>query len=265
MTNACYAAFQAAVTWQDAEAACVAWGGHLVSIHSEEELNFVHSLTPTNTWIGYRNGQATWTDGSAFDYSNWNGGEPNGPAGFCAQMYVRLTWNDLECDSILNPGNGFRNDSYVCKKPYAEPVPEEFPAPRYVTFEAEGPGMIHDTGHAAEGGWAASANEANGRVLVATPPIPLGFLRVIVRTRANGNPADARPVMSINVDNSQLGHLLDDHIFVAPNAWSRPNETRDFTFLVDNSALVGTTSVRVAYQGFNSLFIDKIVIDTQPE
>ena len=70
-----------------------------------------------NKWIGYRMGDPTWTDGSPFGaFTRWRLGEPNGPSGFCVQMHDNGEWNDIECDSILNPGNGFRTDAFVCKR-----------------------------------------------------------------------------------------------------------------------------------------------------
>ena len=64
--------------------------GHLVSIHSEEEANFVSSLIRGEGdeqlyWIGLRMNCPTcefeWTDQSSFNYANWQDGEPNNAEG----------------------------------------------------------------------------------------------------------------------------------------------------------------------------------------
>ncbi|VDM85198.1 unnamed protein product [Strongylus vulgaris] len=66
-------------------------GGHLVSIHSEEENTFISSTSFADdknadclqlTWIGLKkpnypaNATWAWTDGSALDYLNWAPGKP---------------------------------------------------------------------------------------------------------------------------------------------------------------------------------------------
>ena len=114
----CYRVVAEAVSWFDAEAACQGWGGHLASVASADERLFIHSLDLNNKWIGLRTGDERWTDGTALGETYYVNGEPNGPDGFCTQMQVGFAgeWNDIECDSILPEGNGFRTGSYVCEK-----------------------------------------------------------------------------------------------------------------------------------------------------
>ena len=69
-------------TWADAEDYCkTRRGGHLASIHSEDELKFVQSNFPRDLWLGasdiVEEGTWVWTDGSSFDYSAWSSGNPN--------------------------------------------------------------------------------------------------------------------------------------------------------------------------------------------
>ena len=67
-------------------------------------------------WIGLEwNGKVyQWSDGSNFDFNNWNSGEPNGPGREnCAHIYhepgkgYHDKWNDRVC-SYKEP--------YICKK-----------------------------------------------------------------------------------------------------------------------------------------------------
>lgn len=98
--GSCYAVVTGgAWTFGPAEEACGSmFDGHLASIHSSAEDDFVSALVdPAATggitaWIGgYEptgftagaGGVYTWSDGSAWDYSNWRltTGEPNGSGG----------------------------------------------------------------------------------------------------------------------------------------------------------------------------------------
>ncbi|KAK6754704.1 hypothetical protein RB195_013596 [Necator americanus] len=86
-----YGFFDHEASFDEAEEICVHYGGHLVSIHSQAENDFVHSMTYPLTshsynemvWLGGRrasppfDNQWTWTDGSPFDYTNWDDGEPD--------------------------------------------------------------------------------------------------------------------------------------------------------------------------------------------
>ena len=94
---------------------------HLVSIHSQAELNYVGALIRSVTgstgrfWIGLRwertNDTFTWLDGSPDGgFRNWLPDEPNNQGGEnCTELsvYHSLQWNDLSCNSDL--------DGYVCK------------------------------------------------------------------------------------------------------------------------------------------------------
>ena len=66
-------------TWQGANDDCVTRGGHLVSVHSDDENNFISSLLPDAAfWIGliksHKGGQRHWTDNSHYDYDHWKDG-----------------------------------------------------------------------------------------------------------------------------------------------------------------------------------------------
>ena len=90
----------------DAEEACQAQGGHLASIHSREEQNFLmQTLNPENrVWIGLHRGENRafeWTDGSTLDFIYWMSGQPDGSSKNdyvfmdCLYSPVLGEWNDL--------------------------------------------------------------------------------------------------------------------------------------------------------------------------
>lgn len=101
-----YKLFSSAKTFPEAKADCEARGGHLVTITSGAENNFVSSLAGTNTiWLGLTDSEAygasegnwKWVTGESFTYSHWNSGEPNNlyDEDF-VNMYSNGYWNDLD-------------------------------------------------------------------------------------------------------------------------------------------------------------------------
>ncbi|CAJ0592747.1 unnamed protein product [Cylicocyclus nassatus] len=130
-TDACYKTFFGK-TFDSAEYICSTYRGHLTSIHSYEENNFIAELTkmdkPTSTytdftWIGLHlktnSKKWTWTDGTEVDFGPWAKGCPDRGNGKCALLINEVhlndphglyyhTWADWPCDQKLR--------IFVCKK-----------------------------------------------------------------------------------------------------------------------------------------------------
>jgi len=112
----CYKYFEASLTWQNAENQCKLEGGHLASIHSKEENDFIKSITtPKWFWIGltdFTEGVWVWSDGSPFSFSNWSGSGPSNSGGNedCTHGTQEEpgSWNDVNCASASVLG-------FVCK------------------------------------------------------------------------------------------------------------------------------------------------------
>ena len=93
--GACYKFNPDKLDWDEAERKCNQEGAHLTSIFSDKDASFVRCLQDASsihkTWIGgKRNGNDfQWIDGSAFDYDNWNTGEPDNQGGVenCIEVY----------------------------------------------------------------------------------------------------------------------------------------------------------------------------------
>ncbi|XP_029437627.1 lectin-like [Rhinatrema bivittatum] len=104
--------------WIEAELYCQRQipGGHLASLHSVEENDFILNLCNRNIiWIGasdsYKDRSFLWTDGSSLDFVNWSSGEPNNFQGVreaCAtfNQFPNGAWNDFKCPEKL---------PFVCK------------------------------------------------------------------------------------------------------------------------------------------------------
>lgn len=87
------------MTWTAAKTACENMGGHLVTVTTAAENNFIFNLWPSG-WIGLTDevteGQWRWVTGETYSWSNWNGGEPNNAGN---EDYIQFVgggkWNDL--------------------------------------------------------------------------------------------------------------------------------------------------------------------------
>lgn len=92
------------MTWTAARQACADMGGHLVTITSAAENNFVFNTWPSG-WIGFTDeaveGQWKWVTNETVSYTNWNGGEPNNAGNEdYAQFVSGGKWNDLPNTSL---------------------------------------------------------------------------------------------------------------------------------------------------------------------
>ncbi|XP_035859894.1 galactose-specific lectin nattectin-like isoform X1 [Sander lucioperca] len=107
-------------SWPDAETFCQTAGGHLASIHSNEEHIFIRNYIKgvsgsyRHSWIGgtdaVQEGTWLWSDGSKMTYKSWNAGEPNNAGGAenCLEMnWGGENWNDGACTNQL---------PFVCSK-----------------------------------------------------------------------------------------------------------------------------------------------------
>jgi hypothetical protein len=91
--------------WTTARTNCSNMGGHLVTITSAGEQNFLYTLWPSG-WIGLTDevseGTWRWVTGETYSYTNWNNGEPNNSNN---EDYVQFVtngrWNDLNNNSSL--------------------------------------------------------------------------------------------------------------------------------------------------------------------
>ena len=80
-----YELYNTAMPWKQAYKFCEQQGGHLVTINSEEEQNFICELIPDVTnnliWAGatdlYSEGNWKWITGERMNYTNWSENQPD--------------------------------------------------------------------------------------------------------------------------------------------------------------------------------------------
>ncbi|XP_067915754.1 C-type lectin Cal-like [Heterodontus francisci] len=85
--SSCYNVFSIEKTWIEAELHCQASGGHLASIHWEEQNKFIRQVAAAKNqqnnfiWVGlsdiHKVRTFLWTDGSTYDFRNWDENQPD--------------------------------------------------------------------------------------------------------------------------------------------------------------------------------------------
>ncbi|XP_053199133.1 lactose-binding lectin l-2-like [Scomber japonicus] len=122
----CYKYVSTDKTWSEAELHCVSERANLVSIHSQEEQDFVKFLIKNSdhaeghTWIGlsdhHKEGRWMWSDGSAVNFVFWNPREPNNQGGHenCVHnnFDTGMKWNDGRCSDVHPSVCAFRKDCH---------------------------------------------------------------------------------------------------------------------------------------------------------
>jgi len=122
--GSCYGFFAEQLSWDAAEARCVAWGGHLASVESSEEdavlgawpaLVGIGFLDGSGLWLGgtdaQRDGDFRWWGDRPLSFVGWASDQPNDGQGVdCIEKRNDATrrWYDRRCTD---------GERYVCERP----------------------------------------------------------------------------------------------------------------------------------------------------
>lgn len=113
--QSCYRSTADIASWFGARAACLEWGGDLVSIESPQEDEFLSERVRVEVWIGANDldveGSYVWADGTPVEYENWSVAQPDNFQGQedCVEKRVEDgAWNDRPC--------GGDDQEYVCER-----------------------------------------------------------------------------------------------------------------------------------------------------
>uniref|UniRef100_A0AAY4DQB7 Brevican core protein n=1 Tax=Denticeps clupeoides TaxID=299321 RepID=A0AAY4DQB7_9TELE len=114
--GSCYRHFTKRQSWEVAEKHCRMCGGHLVSLMTPEEQEFINDKYREYQWTGLNDrtieGDFRWSDGNPLLYENWYRGQPDSyflSGENCVVMVWHDDghWSDVPCNYHL---------SYTCKK-----------------------------------------------------------------------------------------------------------------------------------------------------
>merc|ERR1712128_291062 len=109
----CYKVYTDTLIYDEAQAACEGYGGHLASIESQDEQDAIFGLTSaTDTWLGASDVVThlsyLWEDGATFSYDNWFTNRPKDNVDQdCMKMKTTGTWDNVVCTKELQ---------YACQK-----------------------------------------------------------------------------------------------------------------------------------------------------
>merc|ERR1719259_698210 len=117
-TNMCYMFHGSGEEWTQARKSCQLKGGELASILDKETNNFLRKVAKIVTWIGgYRLQNADswhWSDGSIWDWENWQKGKQNNFNG--NQEHVSMNDNTGNTGKWGDLANN-ENRPYLCQIP----------------------------------------------------------------------------------------------------------------------------------------------------
>lgn len=113
-----YRIYTETLSWEQAKEYCENLGGHLVTITSSKEQQFIDSINGYNRrlWIGgYRNDdfEWQWVTGEAWDYANWADGEPNDSSNVMSNENRAAVWPSKWND--LNENNKGEQSGFICE------------------------------------------------------------------------------------------------------------------------------------------------------
>lgn len=142
-----YQLFDTSMSWTDAESYCESIGGHLVTITSVEEQQYIiENLLPTGTkntyFIGLSRDTDTaewsWVTSEPFDYTNWDYGEPNSTTENYVHMYANMgnvgTWNNTYNFLEGNWAYATSNCGFICEWEENKVVQPSYNISPYVLF-----------------------------------------------------------------------------------------------------------------------------------
>ncbi len=141
-----YEYYSDTMNWWKAYRFCEKKGGHLVTINSQGENDFLLGMTNAQVegvWLGGKTDSNHeiwhWITGELFDYQNWDTGEPNNVNQDAIHMYIlgngKGKWDDLASSDTQNCGFICEYDNEVDGTKYEPVYKENYNGHEYWFFE----------------------------------------------------------------------------------------------------------------------------------
>lgn len=120
-----YKIYLTSATWAEAKQQCEDLGGHLATITSQAEQDFIERLNSGSRrlWIGgYRDDSNNWNwvTGEPWDYTHWAAGEPNNSPNVVSNENRVAVWPKAWND--LNERNKSEQSGFICEWDQGQPA-----------------------------------------------------------------------------------------------------------------------------------------------
>lgn len=159
-TNNHYYRLTEPMTWMEAEAQAVEWGGHLVILNSREEELWIQSVFGEYEyfWIGFNDieveGHWVWCSGEPITYTNWTPGAPDDLLGEDAAVMnwgwngYGDYWNDVQANAeryrgvvkkiVMTEGEEFRVNTYTSGSQWEPTIAMDGKGNFVITWRSDG-------------------------------------------------------------------------------------------------------------------------------
>lgn len=185
--NKIFALFENSVSYDYAKTACEKMGGHLASIHNQQEQEVIESLIVNKNvafWLGGNDSETEgvwkWEDGTAWDYDNWAPDEPNNDDTYYGhEDYLEISsytgfWNDVP--HRYNFNYGFIAEFYIdeiAKSQSTSTIRYEYhkynvPVSKYILFNKAVPWEVAEAYCESLGGHLATITSPEENVAIST-------------------------------------------------------------------------------------------------
>ena len=206
------------LSWNDARAYCIEQGGHLVTITTPEEQDFLaNNFYDQKLWIGAFESETgwCWITGEAWYYENWRSGEPSGGEEWCGCLWTDMEWND-----IRNEDPGERISAFICEYDDLEDVYS-------LDWDVDDSDLQYFNGHYyqffdMDTSWSEARDfciQQGGHLVTVTSPEEQAFL---TDCYLNINGSDAGPWLGA-YSNGAFGGSKNDWCWVTGEEWDYSN------------------------------------------
>lgn len=133
-----YEVFDEAMSWEEARAYCESLGGHLAAVTTQEEADYILTLTKSRTdyWLGATDAEEEgvwkWITGETWDYTNWHFDQPDNDEERENYLCLVTDWQE-EWNDAFNEGAA-SDLGFICEWDTTGETHVEYQAHSYTLF-----------------------------------------------------------------------------------------------------------------------------------